>query len=230
MNVVPGPIKQFISRDTPILLDRITVSVFTGTPFALLSQHKRLEIGTIVKRLSAESELLGWRTLGKDIRSEGTRGLWRREVTLSPSVTQVAQIWVKPQQGVFKYKKYVQKNGFSKFLRFAVSVLTLNISSVFFRYSSGGIVSHGRLSLQTKTMWILSRQTRVTVSEERCGKQLYAPWFIWRAVSSPLGGKTKFSLEDINRALISWENSSDAECCVPQLSAGVKITRLHMRN
>lgn len=110
MNVVPGPIKQFISRDTPILLDRITVSVFTGTPFALLSQHKRLEIGTIVKRLSAESELLGWRTLGKDIRSEGKRGLGivgdavftsvasavsrerrrsRKEVALFPSVTQV---------------------------------------------------------------------------------------------------------------------------------------------
>lgn len=55
-------------------------------------------------------------------------------------------------------------------------------------------------------------------------------WFIWRAFSCPLGGKTQFSLEDINGALISWENSSDEECCVPEFSAGAKITRLHMRN
>lgn len=70
----------------------------------------------------------------------------------------------------------------------------------------------------------------MTASEECLRKTAMRSGLFVRLLVVPWVGGTQFSLEDINGALISWESSSEAECCVPELSAGAESTPLHMRD
>lgn len=72
---------------------------------------------------------------------------------------------------------------------------------------------------------VTAMRTDSSDSEQRTlAENSFVTWFVWKAASCPLGEKTQFFLEDVNGALIPWENSSDVEFCVPEFSAGARIT------